>query len=329
MSRFKKLVITLAVAITITSPLYASFSSPFSMDVENNPAKLFFLSDSLFVGELTFKDLFADNTIENPIFKHPSLDANVLILGGLFALKLGATVEMNAKNSLYSFEAVMKRYMNIAFSVGYKMFSFGAGLTLSDERMHSAEFNKNIPFLSFIWESYFTNYADIPGSTDAFLNLSLMVSDKQYFGVSVSSPNFLRFNTTDPVFDWTSLYKNLDFSLFLKSPDYNKNDDLNVVVSSLIFDAIGIIGDSKKLSINNIISLVLSPDMKVNLLNTIDFIFEKGKHFAFTDDAFLHTLALEFSSKRFIGSIGFELPPSVYRGESSAFSLYIKCNILL
>lgn len=327
---FKKIVAFLSIFVfSVSFVCAATLSNPFMNDIDNNPAKLFFNDESVFVGELMFKDLFAEPANGNPVFKHPNLDANISILGGLFALKFGASVDMTARTSLYQYDAVMKRYMNIAFSVGYKIFSFGAGLTLSDNRIHMATFNKNIPFLSFLWESYFVGYTDIPGSTDSYLNLSLMLTDKEYFGVSITSPNFLRFNTTSPVFDWTELYQNLNFSAFVKTPDYDKNDDLNVVVSSLTVDMIRIIGIEKTLSITNITALVLSPDMRVNLINTIDFEFFRGTRYSLDDTNFLHTLSLEFESKRFVGELGFELPPSVYRGTSSAFSAFLRVNVVL
>lgn len=325
----KCVVFLLIVVFSISFVSAATLSNPFENDIDDNPAKLFFHEDSVFVGELMFKDLFADSSNINPVFKKPGLDANVLIMGGLFALKFGASVDMTSRGGLYEYDAIMKRYINVAFSVGYKVFSFGAGITLTDDRIHTSTFNKNIPFLSFLWESYFVGYTDIPGSTDSYLNLSLMVTDKQYFGVSITSPNFLRFNTTNPVFDWTELYQNLNFSTFAKTPDYDKNDDLNVVVSSLTIDTVGILGINKKLSITNIIALVLSPDMRINLLNTVDFNFVRGTRYSLDDTNFLHTLAVEFESKRFVGELGFEIPPSAYRGLSSAFGAFIKLNVKL
>lgn len=326
----KKTLYILVLFFLLNTSAFAFVGNPWMVDASSNPAKLFFSGNSVFVGELSFKDSALESNNPNPVMQNPSFNMNVSILGNIAGLNMGFTTTMEPSETRGHYTSYMERYIDIMFAYGYKYFSVGLNLYLEDMRYRQAVFNNAIPFLSFFGESLFGSYVDIPGSVNTNLGLSLIFTDGEYFGIGVFAPKFFLFNSSRSVFDAEELYKSLNFGLSGRSPRYDKNDDLLPVVATLNIDALRILGDNKTVSANVDLSLILSPDMYVSLRNILDFYFYYGERFSLSNDRyFLHTLSLFFDITRFSGEIGFKLPPSVYQGSSRRFEFFFNFRFVL
>ena len=310
--------------------LYAFVGNPWMVDTSSNPAKFFFSGNSVFVGEVNFKDSAGMANNPNSLMQNPSLNMEVSILGNIAGLNLGFTSVMHPTENKGHYSAYMERHMNIMFAYGYKYFSIGVNLFLSDLRYRAAVFNPSVPILSFFAEALFRDYVDMPGSVNTNLGLSLIVTDGEYFGFGVYAPEFFLFNSARSVFDSEKLYKSLNFGVSFRSPRYDRNDDLIPVAATANIDAVRILDENKTITLGIDLSLILSPDMYISLRNVLDFYLFGNERFTFMSDRyFMHTMSVFFDSTSFRGEIGVALPPTVYRGETKNVDFFFKFRFIL
>ena len=326
----KKTLYVAVLLFALGNSLYAFVGNPWMVDTLSNPAKLFFSGNSVFIGEVNFKDNAGEKDNPNTIMQNPSLNMEVSIVGTIAGLNLGFTSQMVHTNTKGNYMAYMSRHMNIMFAYGYKYFSIGVNLFLSDLRYRTAVFNNSIPILSFFAEGLFKEYVDMPGSVNTNLGLSLMVTDGEYFGFGAYVPEFFLFNSSNSVFDSEKLYKSINFGISFRSPRYDSNDDLIPFLATVNIDTLRILDSNKTVTVGVDLSLILSPDMYISFRNILDFYIFQSETFTFTNDRyFLHTMSVFFDSTRFRGEVGVDLSPSVYRGESKNVPFFFSFRFIL
>ena len=160
--RVKKTLYVAVLLFALGNSLYAFVGNPWMVDTLSNPAKLFFSGNSVFIGEVNFKDNAGEKDNPNTIMQNPSLNMEVSILGNIAGLNLGFTSQMVHTNTKGNYMAYMSRHMNIMFAYGYKYFSIGVNLFLSDLRYRTAVFNNSIPILTFFIDTLLKKYVNMP-----------------------------------------------------------------------------------------------------------------------------------------------------------------------
>ena len=325
----KRALLVLLCAITSLLPVFASVADIWTDDVKDNPSKLFFSSSSLFVAELNFKDSFLKSGNMPRSFQEPLFDFNVSVLGGVVALNLGATTSMKIKdNEPYSYVSTKQRYFDVLVAYGYKYFSVGMNLSLSDEKQNDAEFNRDVPFFSFLGEVFFKYYTNVSSRVKTSLGLSLTLTDGNYFSFGVFATDMLVFTDTSAILNGESIYKSLNFGISAISPEYNKLDDLIPVRAKLSFDALKLFNDNKQFKILFNLSLVFLKDTSMDISNTLDFFTYKGEGFDINNKRFfMHSLALSFRNKYFMVELSTSLSPELYRNIDREFQMALKVKI--
>ena len=310
--------------------LFAANADIWSDDVRDNPAKLFFSSSSLFVGEVKYTDTFFKEGSSQSTLQEPVLDLNISVLGGVMALNLGATTKMIGKNTDGLYEGVKSSYVDIMIAYGYKYFSLGVNLSLSDYKTSEATLSRNLSFFSFLGESFFRYYTNVSSSVDTSLGLSLILTDGNYFSFGVFATNMLVFGDTTATVNGEYIYKNINFGISAKSPKYNKLDDLVPVEGKVSIDAIKIFDDDKEFRLFIDLSLVLSPTMKASLHNKFNFYTFKNDAFNINDKKFfMHTLSASFESRTIKIELGALLSPNLYQGKDRELKMFLSLKFFI
>lgn len=311
-----------------SSFVFASLSNIWDDEFASNPSKIFFRKNSIFLANIKFQDSFLLSSNPNSVMQQPFMDVNLNFVGGVFAFNIGADVSHTSSSIKYDYSTQMRRYINIAFSSGYKYFSLSIQLSLYDNRQKLSTFTQGIPFISFLRESYFTSYDTQIGESETNIQLSLLLTDTNYFSFAVCLNKFMSFNNINSVFDMNIWRDTLSFSATFKSPKYNYYDDLNPVVCIATLDTINVFSKIKHIVPQVDLFVVLSEDYSLALKNKFDlFIYDNS--FSFDDSSFKHTISAYFKSHIVSVELGFSIPASTYKSIERAFQSYIDIKVFL
>lgn len=311
-----------------SSFIFASLSNIWDDEFVSNPSKIYFRKNSLFVANLKFQDSFLTPSNPNNVMQNPYMDVNLNFVGGVFAFNIGADVIHTSNGLKHDYYTEMRRYINIAFASGYKYFSLSLQLSLYDNRQKLSTFTSGIPFISFLRESYFTAYDTSIGDSETNIQLSLLLTDTEYFTFAICLNKFMSFNNINTVFDMNAWRDSLSFSTTFKTPKYNSDDDLNSVVGIFTLDTLNIFSNIKHLVPEIDLFLVLSEDYSLALKNKLDFYLYNSK-FIFDDSSFKHTISAYFKSYIVSCELGFSIPASTYKSLSRGFQSYIDIKVFL